>query len=103
MGGNSQHTTALTLGRQRCAANSRLQYTHSARLQYPPANPLKAGGGGGWEGGEGRRIQEEDGNATVHPEQSSPEELEEEREKEARSPGLRRGANQSGCHPLPGD
>lgn len=46
--------------------------------------------GGGWKGDSS-------------PQQSSPEELEGERERRARSPGWRRGANERGCRPLPGD
>lgn len=53
--------------------------------------------------GEGRRIGEEDGNATVHSEQSFSEELEVELERKARSPGWQRGANERGCNQLPGD
>lgn len=47
------------------------------------------------------RVGEENENATVHPEQSSPEELEVERERKARSLGWRRGANERGWHSLP--
>lgn len=48
------------------------------------------GPGGGWKGDSS-------------PQQSSPEELKGERERRARSPGWRRGANERGCRPLPGD
>lgn len=79
--------------------------THTFGQVAIPPIPLKARrgeGGGSWRG-KAWGTGEEDGNASVHPEVPSPEELEGERERRASSPGWRRGASEHCCHPLPRD